>query len=142
DHYASSAQHVTDDIFAAPIPTFFMDDFTFYTPLDGWNESNIRSFYDMSTTRSTSTKAGITHQRLSFRLHDPTPPPDWSYTHGFCAYSTVVQTYPPSGQLPTADLLCSRGKRSSPRCRDGCNDVKDMHHIFVICPRYAEWRSK
>jgi hypothetical protein len=24
----------------------------------------------------------------------------------------------------------------------GCDAIEDMHHIFVKCPRYTEWRSK
>ncbi|KAJ7916426.1 hypothetical protein B0H13DRAFT_1585254, partial [Mycena leptocephala] len=30
----------------------------------------------------------------------------------------------------------------TPSCRMGCNAIEDMHHIFVECPRYADWRSK
>ncbi|KAJ6517940.1 hypothetical protein C8R47DRAFT_1205037 [Mycena vitilis] len=142
DHYASSAQLHIDDIFLAPVPTFFMDDFTFFTDIDGWIESNIRSFYDKSAAHSASIQAGITHPRLSLRLHDTTNPPEWSYTHAFSAYSAVVQLYARSGQLPTADLLYTRGKRTTRTCRLGCSDIEDMHHIFVMCPRYAEWRSK
>ncbi|KAJ7043791.1 hypothetical protein C8F04DRAFT_890972, partial [Mycena alexandri] len=141
DHYASTAQRVIDDVFTAPILTFFMDDFCFFTNLDGWIESNIRSFFDKSAARSASIEAGIAHQRMAYDLHDKTTPPEWSYTHAFSAYSAVVQLYAQSGQLPTANLLHSRGKRQSPTCRLGCNNIEDMHHIFVACPQYAEWRS-
>ncbi|KAJ7940607.1 hypothetical protein B0H13DRAFT_1585604, partial [Mycena leptocephala] len=30
----------------------------------------------------------------------------------------------------------------APACRMGCDAIEDMHHIFVKCPRYTEWRSK
>ena len=38
DHYASRAQNVTHLIPAAPIPTFFMEDYAFYRDHDGWIE--------------------------------------------------------------------------------------------------------
>ncbi|KAJ7166150.1 hypothetical protein C8R46DRAFT_900122 [Mycena filopes] len=141
DHYASSAQHVIDDVFTSPTPTFFMDDFSFHTHIDGWIESNICSFFDKTSARAASITAGIAHQRMSLRLHDDKPPPEWSYTHAYSAYSAVVQLYARSGQLPTADLLHTRGKRDSPNCRLGCDDIEDMHHIFVTCSTYADWRS-
>ncbi|KAJ7075102.1 hypothetical protein B0H15DRAFT_917163 [Mycena belliarum] len=30
---------------------------------------------------------------------------------------------------------------ADPQCRNGCDAVEDQHHIFVMCTRYAEWRS-
>ncbi|KAJ7826737.1 hypothetical protein B0H13DRAFT_1452927, partial [Mycena leptocephala] len=143
DHYASSAQHTINTVFTAPIPTFFMDDYTFFSSIDGWIESNIRSFIDKSSTRSLSQRIGAGHQQqMALHLYDPSPPPEWSYTHAYSAYSAIVQLYARSGQLPTADLLHSRGKLEAPACRMGCDAIEDMHHIFVKCPRYTEWRSK
>ncbi|KAJ7432247.1 hypothetical protein B0H11DRAFT_1668785, partial [Mycena galericulata] len=57
DHYASSAQRRLHDVPTAPIPTFFMDEFTFYTPDDGWIESSIRTFVEKALILSTSKKA-------------------------------------------------------------------------------------
>ncbi|KAJ7164514.1 hypothetical protein C8R46DRAFT_1177069 [Mycena filopes] len=142
DHFASSAQRVHSNLFSAPVPTFFMDDYTFYTDVDGWIESNIRSFFDKSTIRTSSIDAGIAHQRMSLSLYDGIPPPEWSYTHAYSAYSAIVQLYARSGQLPTADVLQTRGKRDSSLCRLGCDEIEDMHHIFVACPRYEDWRAK
>ncbi|KAJ7728475.1 hypothetical protein B0H16DRAFT_1894093 [Mycena metata] len=166
DHYASSAQHVINDVFAAPIPTFFMDEFTFYTHLDGWIESNMRSFFDKSTTRTSSIEAGISHQQMSLWLHDDNPLPEWSYTNAFSAYSAVVQLYARSGQLPTADLLHSRGKQNSPigelkvdralvagfvsrfklvsKSRDTAENLTSPSEFLSSDTRirhYAEWRS-
>ncbi|KAJ6566379.1 hypothetical protein B0H19DRAFT_1351815 [Mycena capillaripes] len=143
DHYASSAQRVINTVFTAPIPSFFMDDYTFYTEIDGWIESNIRNFVDKSTARTTSRHIAAGHQqRMALHLYDPTPPPEWSYTHAYSAYSAIIQLYARSGQLPSADLLHSRGKLDTPLCRVDCNAIEDMHHIIVECPRYAEWRTK
>jgi len=46
DHYASKAQGAKHIIPLAPVPTFTMDDYTFYKDDDGWIESNIRIFMD------------------------------------------------------------------------------------------------
>jgi hypothetical protein len=46
DHYASRSQKLVNSLHQAPVPTFFMDNFTFYRHQDGWIESNIRTFVD------------------------------------------------------------------------------------------------
>ncbi|KAJ7761471.1 hypothetical protein B0H14DRAFT_2403719 [Mycena olivaceomarginata] len=78
---------------------------------------------------------------MALQLYDTKPPPEYSYTHTYSAYSAVIQLYAHSGQLPTADVLYSRGKLETPLCRLGCKAIKDQHHIFVNCPRYAPWRT-
>ncbi|KAJ7654273.1 hypothetical protein B0H17DRAFT_1214425 [Mycena rosella] len=118
DHYASSAQrHLRD--------------------------SNIRTYIDKSQIVEASKRIAVGHQqRMALHLYDTKAPPEYSYTTAYSAYSTVVQLYTRSGQLPTADLLYSRGKAHDPRCRMGCNAIEDQHHIFVECEQYTEWRSK
>ncbi|KAJ7110532.1 hypothetical protein C8R44DRAFT_883670 [Mycena epipterygia] len=131
------------DIFTAPIPTFFMDDFTFHTPEDGWIECNIRNFVNKVQIDASSKHIGAGHQqRMAITLYDPKSPPDYPYTRAYSAYSAIVQLYPRSGQLPTADILHSRNKLESPRCRYGCDAIEDQHHLFVHCERYAVWRTK
>ncbi|KAF7362208.1 hypothetical protein MVEN_00567000 [Mycena venus] len=143
DHYASRSQRVLQDVFPAPVPTFTMDDFTFHSHIDGWIESSIRYYVDKSAARSSSQRlADSHHQRMALHLYDSKAPPEYSYTHAYSAYSAVVQLYARSGQLPTAQVLHARGKLATPRCRMGCAADEDMHHVFVQCPRYAEWRTK
>ncbi|KAJ7875278.1 hypothetical protein B0H14DRAFT_2299584, partial [Mycena olivaceomarginata] len=142
DHYALSAQRYLNDVPIAPIPTFFMDDFTFFSNDDGWIKSNIRDYIAKSQIRCAAILAAAgNHERMVLRLYDPKPPPEYSYTHAYSAYSAVVQLYARSGQLPTADTLYSRGKIPSPQCQMGCNAIEDQHHIFVECLRYAPWRN-
>jgi hypothetical protein len=94
-------------------------------------------------SRHSSRTLGYGHQnRMTIGLYDPTPPHEFPYTHAFSAYSTLVQLYARSGQLPTADLLHSRGNLTSPDCRLGCAAIEDAHHIFVDCTYYASWRLK
>ncbi|KAJ7854789.1 hypothetical protein B0H13DRAFT_2358283 [Mycena leptocephala] len=137
-----SSPHHTHRLYCTN-PHLLMDDYTFFTDTDGWIESNIRNFIDKLSTRSISQHLGAGHQqRMALHLYDLTPPPEWSYTHAYSAYSAVVQLYARSGQLPSADLLHSRGKIESPLCRMGCIAIEDAHHIFVECPRYSDWRSQ
>ncbi|KAJ6563702.1 hypothetical protein DFH09DRAFT_1035307 [Mycena vulgaris] len=138
----SSERHIRD-VFTAPVPTFFMDEFTFFTHDDGWIESNIRNFIDKSRSLTSSKLLAAGHQqRMAIHLYDPKAPPEYSYTRAYSAYSAVVQLYARSGQLATADLLYSRDKLDDPNCRAGCNAIEDQHHIFVECTRYAKWREK
>jgi hypothetical protein len=129
DHYASSAQRHVHQLPTAPIPTFFVDEFTFYTREDGWIESNIRDYTAKSHIRTLA--AASNHQRMALQLYVTKPPPESSYTHAYSAYSAVVQLYTRSGQLPTADVLYSRVKLETPLCRLGCKAIEDQHHIFV-----------
>ncbi|KAJ7327652.1 hypothetical protein DFH08DRAFT_1026823 [Mycena albidolilacea] len=128
DHYTLSVQRHVHQLPTAPIPTFFMDEFTFYTREDGWIESNIRDYTAKSHTRNTATLATASnHQRMALQLYDTKPPPEYSYTHTYSAYLAVVQLYACSSQLPTADL-------ETPLCWLGCKVIDDQHHIFVDCP--------
>ncbi|KAJ7637445.1 hypothetical protein B0H17DRAFT_1217101 [Mycena rosella] len=121
DHYASSAQRFLQDVPCAPVPTFFMDDFCFYTTSDGWIESSIRTYINKSIAASASHQPANGHQ---------------------LSYSAIIQLYVCSGQLPTADILYSRGKLTDPCCRMGCAAIEDAHHVFVECAQYDEWRTK
>ncbi|KAJ7856161.1 hypothetical protein B0H13DRAFT_1463299, partial [Mycena leptocephala] len=134
DHYASSAQRHLHGVFTAPIPTLFMDDYTFYTRDDGWIESNIRNYVEKSQTIGTSKRLAAGHQqRMALSHYDTKAPPEYPYTHAYSAYSAVVHLSARSGQLATADLLYSRGKSDDARCRMGCDAIEEQHHIFVIC---------
>ncbi|KAJ7460333.1 hypothetical protein FB451DRAFT_1271046 [Mycena latifolia] len=142
DHYASSAQRHLDEVFTAPTPTFYMDEFTFHTRDDGWIESSIRNYVEKSQILNASKHhSAINTEWRSIYTTSP-PPPEYSYTMAYSAYSAVVQLYARSGQLPTAEILHSRGKIDDERCRAGCDAIEDQHHIFVVCERYAEWREK
>ncbi|KAJ7922787.1 hypothetical protein B0H13DRAFT_95450 [Mycena leptocephala] len=76
---------------------------------------------------------------MTLHLYNPRPPPEYSYTH---TYSAVVQLYARSSQLATADLLYSRRKLDSFRCRIGCDAIEDQHCVFVVCEHYSSWRTK
>ncbi|KAK0219084.1 hypothetical protein IW262DRAFT_1462703 [Armillaria fumosa] len=52
DHFALWAQKHTSQLPVAPVPTFFMDEFTFWTPDDGWIESEIKSFVNSSLVKA------------------------------------------------------------------------------------------
>ncbi|KAJ7478101.1 hypothetical protein FB451DRAFT_1338721 [Mycena latifolia] len=117
DHYASSAQRHLSDVHTAPVPTFFMDEFTFFTNDDGWIESNIRNYVEKSQTLDANNRIAAGHQqRMALHLYDTTCPPEYSYTMAYSAYSAVVQLYARSGQLPTADVLYARDKLPSASC--------------------------
>ncbi|KAK0504528.1 hypothetical protein EDD18DRAFT_1343302 [Armillaria luteobubalina] len=52
DHFASWAQKHRNQLPVALIPTFFMDEFTFWTPDNGWIESEIKSFINSSMVKA------------------------------------------------------------------------------------------
>jgi len=58
------------------------------------------------------------------------------------AHSAAVQLYARSGQLATPDVLYSRGKANNKVCPFGCEAIGSMHHLFVNCKEYTEWRRQ
>ena len=143
DHLASSSQKHIRVIPIAPIPTFFMDPYTFHREPDGWVESNIRYFVDHFLAKSTAdVLALLPKHRMSTWLYDLNPPPPWLYTKATSAYTALVQLYARSGQLPTADGMFQKNAILSRACRFGCPDNENPHHIFAVCGRFSELRSK
>src|SRR6202050_3377765 len=131
DHYASKAQEVVNSLHPAPTPTFFMDNYTFYRPKDGWIESNIRTFVDFCVVQSTSLKLqNGRHYQMTTWLYDPRPPPMYPYTRATAAYSAVVQWHARSGQLPTAAAMRERNQGDETRCQMGCSAIEAPHHVL------------
>lgn len=143
DHYASAAQKTPSSFPIAPIPTFFMDPYTFHRDSDGWIESNVRNFIDHFVAKATADAFALLpkHRMLTW-LYDPNSPPPWLYTKASSAYTALVQLYARSGQLATAEGLYQKKVLTSRSCRFGCPDTKNPHHIFAVCPRYSDFRSK
>lgn len=106
DFYASKSQEFAKNLPLAPIPTFYMNNFTFHSKTDGWIESNIPSYIDALMTKQSAMELGIGHSlRMSTWAHDKHTPPDYPYTCATSAHSAAVQLYARSGQLATADIL-------------------------------------
>ncbi|KAF5380096.1 hypothetical protein D9615_006221 [Tricholomella constricta] len=142
DYYASGAQDNISEIPPAPIPTFLMDDFTFFSPDDGWIESNIRTYVDRSMAIATAKSLQV-DLRMLRSIYDPTPPPDFPYLRALSSYSAMIQLYSRAGQLPTAARLFARKLIPSGECRFGCGYiVEDDHHIFVECPHFTSFRQE
>ena len=134
DLLATSSQKIYKELLYAPIPSFFMNDFTIHSEADGWIESNVMHFIDALLARKTAKALGIGHDlRMSTWAHDPGPPPDFPYIKAVSAHSAAIQLYARSGQLAMADVLYRRGKKDSDLCCLGCDATGDMHHIFVYC---------
>ena len=143
DHYASLAQKHISSIPIAPIPTFYMDPYTFYREPDGWIESSLRYYIDHFSAKATANRlALLPKHRMTTWLYDLNPPPPWVYTKAASAYTALVQLYARSGQLPTAQGMFQKKTTLSQNCRFGCPDTESPHHVFVECPRYSELRSK
>ena len=145
DHYASKASYdkFVQGILYAPTPTFFMDDFTFYSEEFGWIESNIKTVITSITDRNIFRDLSSGHQlRMAQWLYETTSIPTYPYTRSPSAYSAAVQLYARSGQLPTADGLRRKNKRTSNLCRLGCQAIEDEHHVFSVCPIFDAHRTE
>ena len=142
DHLASSSQKFASTIPIAPIPTFFMNPYTFHREPDGWIESNIRYFVDHFLAKMTADSlALLPKHRMSTWLYDSSPPPPWIYVKASSAYTALVQLYARSGQLPTADGMYQEKVSPSSLCLFGCLLTKNPHHIFINCPRFTGMRN-
>ena len=120
-----------------------MNPYTFHRQPDGWVESNVRYFVDHFLAKATAdTLALLPKHRMSTWLYDLNTPPLWIYTKASSAYTALVQLYARSGQLPTADGMFQKKATISRICRFGCPDSETPHHVFVVCERFSEYRSK
>ena len=109
DHYASAAQKVISSIPIAPIPTFFMDPYTFHWETDGWIELNVCHFIDHFNAKATGDRLALMPKhRMTTWLYDLCPPPPWIYMKASSAYTALVQLYARSGQLATAEGMCQK----------------------------------
>ncbi|KAF5377888.1 hypothetical protein D9615_006803 [Tricholomella constricta] len=140
DKIASSSHHCLPPPPPAPVPTFFMDDYTLLSATDGWVESNLSDFLQARRLR-------IPHipsfSSIYLPLYDSRPPPDHPYTNACSSYSAVVQLYLRADQLDTAARLSSRMRSGEQLyCRFGCPTIEDARHIFVHCPRFATHRRE
>lgn len=143
DHYASSSQQIAKKLPVFPSPTFYMNEYTFYREGDGFIESNIPHFVDTYRAIFKARELAIGHDhRMMMYGFDETSPPMYPYLKAASAHSAAVQLYARSGQLATADLLHSRGKAEDKSCPLGCNAIGNMHHLFVYCAEYSEWRNQ
>ncbi|KAK0220176.1 hypothetical protein IW262DRAFT_1273548, partial [Armillaria fumosa] len=143
DHYTSWAQKHITKLPVAPIPTFFMDEYTFWMPADGWIESEIKSFMNSSLTKAKVQELAIGHQhRMASWLYDQCPPPTFLYTHVISAYLAAIQLCARSGQLATANGLYQKRMLAHEQCHLGCRAIESPHHIFVECPMFQSLRDE
>jgi hypothetical protein len=142
DHYALKAQNAPHILPFASIPTFLMDDYTYYRDVDGWIETNIRVFTDFFLAKQTAKSLSLAHHyQMATWLYDQRSHPTYPYTKASSTYSARVQLYARSGQLPTA-LSMKMKKTVNSGCRYGCWESEDMYHIFIKCERFKVFRGE
>jgi len=146
DYYATDGQKYINKLPVAPIPTFYMNDYTFYRDQDGWIESNIRNFVEKTMALKTSNNLAIgnRHRMKSWLYHRSTPP-TYVYHKATSAYTATVQLYARSGQLPTAENMRRKGvlqRDEEVLCRLGCDEIETLEHVFVECREFDEWRKE
>lgn len=74
DLLATTSQKVYAELLYAPIPSFFMNDFTIYSETDGWIELNAMHFIDILLACKTAMALGIGHDlRMSTWARSWTP---------------------------------------------------------------------
>ena len=79
DRHAVDAQFNPDTPYA-PIPTFFMDEYTLYNATDGWIESNARNYIERRYAQRTASELELSHGlRLRRLIYDLGAPPEFLY---------------------------------------------------------------
>lgn len=142
DHFAVEAHRHPAYAPIAPIPTFYMNPYTAWTPTAGYIESNISDFVINTLVAETCREFKFdTHFHMPSYRFPSFSPPSYPYERAVSAYSATVQLYIRSGQLATRARLKARGLCASSACRFGCMALEDEHHIFVECPRFDRFRS-
>ncbi|KAF5376641.1 hypothetical protein D9615_007876 [Tricholomella constricta] len=142
DHVATTSQYSSLPVPPAPIPTFFMDEFSVFRRDVGWIECNLLRYVQNSLAYlNFSLHPTLNH--FSTPIYDRRAPPNYPYTRASSSFSAVVQLYLRAHQLDTASRLSARMRSSlQPYCRFGCTSLEDARHIFVRCPRFATLREE
>ena len=142
NYYASRSQDHISNIPAAPTPTFFMNDYTYYRTGDDWVESNIRDFVDKVLAKTTAELLSHGHKRrMATWIYEQRSPPPYLYQKATSAYSALLQLYARSGQLPIGTIMKDRGVKDDIRCRMGCEAIEDEHHLFIECQHFQDMRT-
>ncbi|KAJ3753735.1 hypothetical protein EV360DRAFT_87504 [Lentinula raphanica] len=143
DIVASKSQHDLISPPHAPLPTFFMDPYTLFSPSHSYIESNISTHISSvlvhQQTSDTSFRPSLT---LMLPIHNNPCPPEHPYIRASSSYSALVQLYARSSQLDTRLLRFLRLGNCSPWCSFGCNVLESAHHLFVHCPAFHALRSE
>ncbi|KAG8829786.1 hypothetical protein FRC18_009026 [Serendipita sp. 400] len=128
-----------------PEPTFQMDKFMLYSPIDSYIEGNIQRFISHMLAQAEAEAIGAGGNiRMAERLFQNFDPPKSTYIRSPSGYSVSVQLLARSGQL---DTMFRRWKRNMKqdnegRCEFGCQSLQDDHHIFVECPNFQHMRDE
>ena len=138
-----SSQSIISELPYSSIPSFFINNYTIHSVINSWVKSNTLHFIDALITHKTTLAIGVGHNlHMVTWAHDPRPSPDFPYTKAVSAHSAAIQLYAGSGQLMTAEVLYKRGKKSNDLCSFRCQVMEDMHHIFISCKQYGQWRNE
>ena len=133
DAAATTAHYRPSLVPLAPIPMFHMDPFSLWSPNKGFIENNLTHFISSCCSDQLSC-------HLFFDSSQQMPNPDvfsplsFPYEQSSSGYSTMVQLYVCSGQLPTRALLVSRRMSPSCHCQFRCDTVETPLHLFSVCP--------
>ncbi len=109
-----------------------MDLFSLWSPNEGFIENNLTHF--ISSHCSDELSHHLFFNSIQWTLNPVAfSPPSFPYEWSSSGYSTMVQLYVHSGQLPTRALLASR--RMSPcHCWFRCDTAETPIHLFSVCP--------
>ncbi|KAL0571565.1 hypothetical protein V5O48_010397 [Marasmius crinis-equi] len=128
----------------APLPTFFMDNFTLFSDHHSYIEADPLLY--ISTLLASKASSDLDFRPAStllLPLHDPTPPPTYPYTRSSADFSIVLQLYARSSQLDTTYLRAQRhlSSETSSLCSYGCAELETPHHLFATCPYTGPFRA-
>ncbi|KAF6745752.1 hypothetical protein DFP72DRAFT_924406 [Ephemerocybe angulata] len=123
-----------------PVPTFFLDTFTPFSPRTGFISTRLQKFVDAAYLHRNGSTFPSSNITFPPSLYDPRPPPLYPYHRAVSSFSAVVQLYARSAQLDSGRKLAVRTSSTDGRCRFGCLAEESSHHIFVECPRFFSIR--
>jgi hypothetical protein len=126
----------------APWPTFKMEEFTAWSPSEGYVERDIYGWVKTARIQTRGSQLRFSNP-LAFdkTCLDRTPPDKWAYTKSIRDYSLRVQVQARGRALMT-NLKQHRmfPGQQNPYCHHCPSEIENEYHIFVTCPAYNEIR--
>jgi hypothetical protein len=122
------------------IPTEYLEDFQLKHNYGGWILDSVATWITNQSARVNEYNAGW-KTRMATWMYEQPPQPEYLYTRAVNAYSTMVQLYTRSGQLPTNVKMKQRGYGERLTCFN-CDQDETENHLFVECEKFEAWRAE
>jgi hypothetical protein len=131
--------HTIEGTMQVASPSGFMDQYATCVWGLGWTDRSLPDIINEKMNSKDRDQLAL-KPRMEYKLYDRLGHPCHPYNKAVASYSTTVQLYARSGQLPVGMTIAGRNPQQDPMCSFECGELETIHHIMVECPEFTSWR--